>query len=166
MATKSFNIIYALSIDHGLVLEFFAFFSRFEYSLKRSRFLKPRRKAEADWDKYANSIKGQFKKIENPAFQDAIDFLKRNPPKTQIIEENELGWHDTLQGSGEHHERYILRLIATIRNNLFHGGKFPLPVGPIEDTARNQRLLQSGITILKQCLALSGSVGSIFEETA
>ena len=34
-------IIDALGVDRELVLEFFAYFSRFEYALKRSDFLKP-----------------------------------------------------------------------------------------------------------------------------
>jgi hypothetical protein len=163
---ESVNIIQALAIEHELVLQFFAIFSRFEYSLKRSGFLKPGEKVEANWDKYANSIKGQFAEVEDPTFQEAVEFLKREPPKTQTVAGKEFVWRDTVQGLGEHYERYILRLVGTVRNNLFHGGKYPHPTGPIEDVARNRRLLQAGITVINQCLALSASVRSIFEETA
>lgn len=166
MTSESVRLIESLCIDHELVLEFFAFFSRFEYSLKRSRFLKVGEKAEVNWDKYANSIRGKFAGIENLTFQNAVNYLMREPPRTQIIRGNELDWRYTVQGPGEHHECYILRLVRTIRNNLFHGGKYPHLIGPIVDDVRNRCLLQAGLTVLTECLTLSESVRYIFEEIA
>ncbi len=166
MSSGVLTVIDKLSADRELVFQFFAVFSRFEYSLKRSDFLKQGKKAEANWDTYANSIRGQFGGVRNQAFEDAVDFLRREPPRTQVIAGAQLDWCDTVQGPGEHDERYILRLIGTVRNNLFHGGKYPPPFGPISDVARNHQLLQAGITVLGQCLELSQSVRSKFEEAA
>lgn len=166
MSTDSLTVISALAPDANVVFQFFAFFSRFEYSLKRSGFLKPGERAEANWDTYANTLRGRFAIIDNPTFRDATDFLRREPPKTQVITCGELAWRETIQGAGEHHEQYILRLVRTVRNNLFHGGKYPVPLGQIIDVARNRLLLKAGVTILNECLVLSECVRSKFEDTA
>ena len=160
------KIIDALVADRDLVLRFFAVFSRFEYSLKRSGFLKTGEKAEPNWDTYANGLLGYFAGVQDEAFRDALAFLVKEPPKTQVIKGSDLDWKATVRGDGECHERFVLRLISTIRNNLFHGGKYPRPLGPMDDVARNRRLLEVGITILMQCLELSAEVRHRFEEAA
>ena len=160
------KVIDSLLLDRELVLQFFALFSRFEYALKRSRFLKVGDKAEADWDKYGNSLRGLFGVVKDPVFHDAIECLLKKPPDTQVVLGNNLDWKGTLRGDGEHDERYILRLVCTVRNNLFHGGKYPPPFGPVDDVARNRQLLQAGIAVLSHCLDLSEDVRTKFEETA
>jgi len=164
MSTYSPTVISALAPDADIVFQFFAFFSRFEYSLKRSGFLKPGERAEVNWDAYANTLRGRFAEMENHTFREAIDFLRRESPKTQVVDQGELSWRDTVQGTGECHERYILRLVQTVRNNLFHGGKYPLPLGPVTDVARNRHLLQASIAVLSECLKLSECVRAMFED--
>ena len=166
MASEASKLIELLQVDRGLVLEFFAFFSRFEYSLKRSGFLKPGDKAEPNWGTYANSLRGRFRQVQNNAFRESVAFFLSEPPKTQVVSGNDLDWSDTLQGQGEHHEHYVLRLVRTVRNNLFHGGKYPHPLGPIDDVVRNRRLLEAAIAVLSQCLELSDSVRAAFKEMA
>jgi hypothetical protein len=129
------EVIDALVGDRELVLQFFGFFSRFEYSLKRTGFLKPGDKAEPNWERYANSIRGHFGTVQDQVFRDAVAFLLKKPPRTQVVSGNDLDWIDTVQGDGEHYERYVLRLVSTVRNNLFHGGKFPTPIGSIDEVA-------------------------------
>jgi hypothetical protein len=163
MATEASKLIDSLHLDRELVLEFFTFFSRFEYSLKRSGFRK-KDKAEPNWDCYANSLRGLFGQVKDQAFREAVAFLLKEPPKTQVISGDDLDWSDTLPGDGQHHERYVLRLVSTVRNNLFHGGKYP--VGPIDDVARNQNLLRAAITVLDQCLELSERVRAVFRDAA
>lgn len=160
------KIVETLVVDRDLVLQFFGLFSRFEYSLKRSGFLKTGSKAEPNWDKYANSIQGRFGQLQDAEFQKAVAFLLKEPPKTQVVSGNNLGWSNTLRGPGEHQERYVLRLVSTVRNNLFHGGKYPHPFGPMGDVARNRDLLEGGIIVLRQCLELSDDVRTTFEQTA
>lgn len=74
----------------------------------------------------------------------------------------ELDWVDTRQGTGESNERYVLRLVTTIRNNLFHGGKYPK--APVSEVARNKKLLDAGIVVMNHCLELSDPVRAIFNE--
>jgi hypothetical protein len=159
-------IINALAVDRERVLDFFAYFSRFEYSLKRSGFLRPGAKAEPDWDAFANSLRGRFAGVQDADFRDAVAFLRREPPKTQVVSGNDLGWTETIPGNGEQDESYVLRLVRTVRNNLFHGGKYPYPAGPMVEVARNRRLLEAAITVLGQCLELSTAVRGAFEEAA
>jgi len=159
-------IMMALAVDRERVLNFFAYFSRFEYSLKRSGFLKPGNKAEPDWDEFANSIRGHFAKIQDATFLDAVTFLRAEPPKTQVVRGNDLDWAEAIRGKGEHDERYTLRLISIVRNNLFHGGKYPYPNGSMPDAGRNRRLLEAALTVLSQCLELSSAVRSAFEDAA
>jgi hypothetical protein len=83
-----------------------------------------------------------------------------------VVAGNQLQWQPTVQGPGETDERFLLRLVGTVRNNLFHGGKYPYPFGPVPDVARNQQLLESAIAVLERCLAISPNVGSAFAEVA
>jgi hypothetical protein len=69
--------------------------------------------------------------------------------------DGQLGWKKVKRRAGDSEERYLLRLIKTVRNNLFHGGTFANPGGPVEDPARNRPLLNACITILKACLYVS-----------
>lgn len=162
--TDSEKIIDALLIDRALALRFLATFSRFEYSLKRSNFLKSGVRAEPDWDGYANTLRGQFESVQDSSFREATAFLLKEPPKTQIVSSQGLDWQNTTRGDGQHDERYILRLVQTVRNNLFHGGKYPLK--PVEDVGRNKKLLEASIIVLDQCLKLSQDLRDVFYETA
>lgn len=159
-------IMTTLAVDRERVLDFFAYFSRFEYSLKRSGFLKPGQKAEPNWDAFANSLQGQFAGVQASDFRKAVEFLLREPPKTQVVSQSQLSWTDTARGAGEHYETYVLRLVRTVRNNLFHGGKYPCPAGPMPEVARNRYLLNASIAVLGQCLELSTAVRGAFEEAA
>jgi hypothetical protein len=116
---------------------------------------------KADWDSYANTLRGQFRSIKDPKFRHVVAFLKSQPPRKQIVEPGGgLGWVDTVHGTGESDERFVIRLVTTIRNNLFHGGKFPTTHNT--EVARNRRLLGAGIIVMNQCLELSASVKTMF----
>jgi hypothetical protein len=157
----------SLGADREHVLEFFFLFSRFEYALKRSSvFLKDQERAEADWDKYGNSLKGRFRAVNDATFLKALNYLESNPPSVQIVVNSYLNWKPTSRGDGESRERYILLTVQTVRNNLFHGGKYPHPTGPVPEVARNRQLIEVCIAVLNQCLALSPEVEGHFAEAA
>ena len=160
---KEYAFVEKLAGDSKLVLRFLAVFSRFEYALKRAGYLKKSENAEPNWDTFANKLKGDFKRVQETSFKEAVKYLLQNPPKTQIVSGKQLDWTNNKQGDGESKERYILRLIQTIRNNLFHGGKYP--TGPMYDTARDQNLLTNALIVLKQCLELGNDVREFFAET-
>jgi len=164
--TEPEDIVEALGIDRVLVLRFFGVFSRFEYSLKRSGLVRGHDQVEPDWDTYANGLRGKFQSVDDPGFNDAIKVLVDAPPRKQILSGSNLDWKATVVGADEQLESYVLRLIRIVRNNLFHGGKYPIPVGPLEDVGRNSLLLEASLTVLKQCLRLSPDLRAVFEETA
>ena len=166
MAGETYRWVCRMAEDQDLVFKFFAVFSRFEYSLKRTSFLKKSTRAEPDWDAYANTLCGQFVAVTDAQFRVSCAYLKDEPPKQQVVAENQLLWRETAQGSRESEEQYILRLVRTVRNNLFHGGKYPYPFGLIDDVARNRGLLEASIVVLEQCLALSPAVRAVFCEAA
>jgi len=57
-----------------------------------------------------------------------------------------------------------LRMVRSIRNNLFHGGKYNIEVH--EDTDRTEHLLRSSLVVLEECLELSPEVRLHFEEAS
>ena len=53
---------------------------------------------------------------------------------------------------------WLLLMVRTVRNNLFHGGKFPLI--PVSEPSRDSTLLHHSITILAACLPLERTFNS------
>jgi hypothetical protein len=164
------ELIQSLTGDNGeLILRFFVTFSRFEYALKRAGFVRgDRNDALPDWSTFAKE-KGNalFDGPQDNEFIDARAFLFREPPKKQIkrvtASGTSLGWQVNTHGSGESDAEYLLRLVRAVRNNLFHGGKYPdAPVNG--QRLRNSRLLQACLVILERCLALDARVKQFFEE--
>ncbi len=146
--------------DRKLVLAFFTVFSRFEYALKTSGLVAEGRHREAapDWNAFATELRGRFAAVHDKRFANACAYLRGAPPRRQVLIKGRLRWEDSHPRHGEYDERYLLRLVRTVRNNLFHGSKFPYGVGPDLDALRNRRLLEAGIAVLEQCLALSPKV--------
>ncbi|MFC1541766.1 hypothetical protein ACFL50_04875 [Candidatus Latescibacterota bacterium] len=159
------NVIDKLGLNRDLVFQFFGIFSRLEYSLKRCLKFRKKDIAEANWDVYANSLQGKFATVQDSEFKNAVAFLVDAPPRKQVVSDRNLDWKDTNCGEGERDENYVLRLVKYVRNNLFHGGKYPDPSGPVEDVGRNSELIKASIVILLYCLQLSPEVQHYFEET-
>jgi len=83
-----------------------------------------------------------------------------------VAPEGTLGWAETKRGPSEREEEFLVRLVRTIRNNLFHGGKFPYPDGPVQDVARDRELINSALVVLKEALALHPDLDATFREAA
>ena len=60
--------------------------------------------------------------------------------------------------------KWLLVMARCVRNNLFHGGKFPLI--RISDPSRDRDLLLSAIIILRRTLAMDAAVEAIFSDLA
>jgi hypothetical protein len=159
---------YTIQFDRELVLEFFLEFSRFEYALKRAGFLKQGTDdAIPDWDGFAQSLRERLGKKQDSQLGRARSVLMMKPPKKQVKgPSGGLAWRDNTPGDGEHEEAFLLRLVRTVRNNLFHGGKYPYPDGPVDDPARDRELLRAAIDVLRACRRLSPRVDSLFKEAA
>lgn len=161
MRTQPELLFRTVAGDAELIFRFFAVFSRYEYALKRTGFLvKNRKDATADWDSYANEVRGRLAASTSKALRDACVLLQDWSPRKQVVVSGTLGWESVAQGKGESEEAYVLRLVRVVRNNLFHGGKFPS--GPVPEVARNGQLITSCLVVLEESVAWSQDVESAF----
>ena len=139
-------------LDKELVYKFFWSFSVFECALKREGFLKsqgPNKYATADWGEFGKAISGKFCEVTIDDFQESLQVLESASPKQQIVRNGELAWKTIFKGKKENREQYALRLLKTVRNNLFHGGKYP--DGMVESIERNKIILHAALTVLYGC---------------
>lgn len=133
-----------MHIPQSLVLEFFVTFSRFEYALKRAGYLKKKSNASADWVRFAEDV--QALPDDNKAvILDSAPYLQGRPPKKQIAVNGALQWQ--IRPMGASPIQSLIESVKTVRNNLFHGGKFPEEL--ISEPARDEQLLRDCIRVLQ-----------------
>lgn len=148
----------AAAPDRQLAWQFFVLFARTEYALKRcSFFKKDRRTAEADWDAFALEIST----IPSDA-KIAAAYLCANPPRRQELVDGALHWSEIPHGEGERELVFVCRCIKTVRNNLFHGGKFQ--DGPIDEPIRDRKLLACASDVIIALVDSSQRVRRVFLE--
>lgn len=150
--------------ETGLVADFFGLFARLEYALKATpRYLAgDDNKATANWDRFADDLKGKLSKADSE-FESAASRLLSQPPQKQVVKNRRLTWAEVGR-NGAAKEKFLLQLIRVVRNNLFHGGKFP--EGSFTDPARDRALIQDCIVILEAALHQVAEVEERFYETA
>ena len=149
-----------LTIDRDLLFKFFVVFSKFEFALKNSPFLRgDESRAEPDWECFAASLRCSFQASTSLQLKEACEYLLSNPPKKQVKVNDRLAWSSNDPDSLSEVERLLL-LVRRVRNNLFHGGKFSAE--GFEDTSRQERLLKGALMILAECLRLSPEVRSLY----
>jgi hypothetical protein len=154
-------------LDRDLVLDFFWKFSVFECALKREGFLARGRDNTAlpKWKLFASEVQEKFAQVSLPGFNEAVEELLRLSPQRQVVrDDGRLGWSPVEQEAGESKASYVLRLLKTARNNLFHGGKYP--DGPIAEVARDRNFLRAALAILDGCYELHPGVKRWIDEAA
>ncbi len=156
----------ASALDRELVFEFFWKFSVFECALKREGFLRTGGDdaAEPDWSRFGRAIEGQFTQVSVKGFREAVAELGHLSPQRQIVRDSRLTWVPIVRKESDSDEVFTLRLLKTARNNLFHGGKYP--DGPIDEIARNRKILCAAIMILDGCYELHAGLRSWINEAA
>jgi len=150
------------ALDRDLVFDFFWRFSAFECALKRTGFLSANPHVAADWRSFAKAIQGKFSTVEHFAFREAVDKLMRLSPKRQILENGKLDWEKIERKPGQSDEEFTVVLLKTVRNNLFHGGKYPGI--HIDEIARDRDILAAASIILAGCYPLHAQVKSTIDE--
>jgi len=167
---------YQTRANQQLLLDFFLIFSRFEYALKVSGFFKvpdqrrydPRcpPAAEPDWDSFAVSLRGIFLENRTECLRQASQYLLNSPPNKQVIIKAGCGWaiawETPIRPQHETDIEFILRMVRSVRNNLFHGGKHDMELH--EQTERTEQLLRSSLAILNESLTLSPRVKDVFDQ--
>jgi hypothetical protein len=134
-----------MDLDKDLTYRFFMCFARMEYALKRSGFRRRHQQGrgfDIAWDQFADSIRSRWAELlEDDRFRAARDFLIAAPPMKQVVlEGGALDWEEIKPYGPE--AGFLLDCVRRVRNNLFHGGKFPS--GPIASPERNTLLLEQG----------------------
>ena len=132
-----------------LTFEFFILFSKFECALKHSGYLKRSRGyAEPDWNKFADNSEASLEKLFSYSNQRTVShalYITTAPPKRQWVENGRLTWKET---ESPRNFKDFLNCIKTVRNNLFHGGKFGCD--GFTDPERSFQLIAASIAILAE----------------
>ena len=153
------------ALDRDLVFEFFWKFSVFECALKRSGFLKKKKKiAEPDWDDFASKIDDQFNALDSPGFREAVAKIIRLSPRRLMNRELKLKWEPMERELNQTDAVYVSRLLRNVRNNLFHGGKYP--DGQQFEIARDREILRTALTILDGYYELHPGIQCLIREIA
>lgn len=150
--------------DRQLAWEFFVFFSRFEYALKRSgRYLAGgASRAQPNWDRFGVDNEAAFWADAPEDVEAAVHYFRTTPPRKQVVRSNALAWSEPQTYEAGPELVWLLLMIRTVRNNLFHGGKFPLI--HVEEPSRDSELLLHALTILSACLPLDRDLQRKFEQ--
>jgi len=145
------SILDLLNVPRALTLEFMATFARFEFSLKKSGYARgDNSQVSPDWDVFANDMAKLDAAVLAPVLA-ATQYLQQHPPKKQVLDNGLIRWVDR-QGTSGSAIGDVLLSVRTVRNNVFHGGKFP--DGMITDPLRDEQLIRDCLHVLSELLLL------------
>ena len=136
--------------------EYFLLLSKLEYALKNADFVKgnDRDNAQPDWDKFFNDVQSKIKlDIESDDIQEFLN----HPPARQLFKGGILSWSKP-QKILCSDSRRVLDTCLTIRNNLFHGGKYG-----DGNAGRNEVLLSAATKILTSAMNVHPQVKQNFD---
>lgn len=118
--------------------------------------------AKPNWDGFASHVNAQFP-VNDDQVAAAVAFYSAAPPRRQVRFNGALDWSAPEARVGNEPVLiWLLRAIRVVRNNLFHGGKFPQFI--FNDPSRNGALLRHAIVILAAALTLDARVNAMFFE--
>ncbi len=153
----------ANSQDRRLAIKFFIFFSRLEFALKRTQYGlgDEEREAKANWDLFGSRHNDTFLARREGSLLAAWKYFDEHPPRKQILPCGRLDWSEEDRRDITQPElKWLLTMIRRVRNNLFHGGKFPLRA--IEEPSRDCTLLGHSLVVLQDCLEYDPAVREVF----
>jgi hypothetical protein len=158
MTNEDGGVLQFVNLMPPEAIEFFATFSRAEYTLKRHGYCFMRGgQLVVDWNRFADEMPMFVQAIRQHGFAQT---LLDTPPKKQIIDQNGLlDWQDA-QPIGENIRR-LFEMIRRVRNNLFHGGKFHADLNT--DTSRSVNLLRESTWVIYR--AIDGHPNHAIRET-
>jgi len=94
--------------------------------------------------------------LGTPELQEAVNFLFKNPPRLQVIDAGKVEFIESPYSVKLTELRRLLLYVRRVRNNMFHGGKFPL--NGEDGDRRNALLLEHSLTVLEACADLDEDV--------
>lgn len=134
-----------------IAFDFFYWFSRFEFALKENKLLKRNdvgENAEPGWDVFIERCADIFKHSEQ-----TLELLVLNPKRQKVGPHSAVEWKEVGMGDCRSDLCKVVRLLKTVRNNLFHGGKHG--ADGWDDPERTKKLLSSGKAILDQLATMA-----------
>jgi hypothetical protein len=137
---------------------FFKIFSRFEFALKESGYLREGRYASANWHTFARDLTNAF--FTEVCESRKASTLLRNPPKTQKVRQGSLEFEPTTLPTNT---QELFEAVCRVRNNLFHGGKSGEPDADPSDPRRNEKLIAEAQWVLEFALQRCDKVRNEFE---
>jgi hypothetical protein len=138
-------------VPKDLTIEFVGTFARFEYALKRAAYVQgDESSVSADWDRLANELNALGAAALAPVFK-CSSYLQKCPPTKQVLRAGELHW-ELRKGTCGSAIGDVLVDVRTVRNNVFHGGKFP--DGPEPEPLRDEQLIKDCLAVLKSVLEI------------
>lgn len=145
------SILKSLNISRDLALEFLATFSRFEFALKKAGYVHgDDTKVVPDWDSFSRDV-ARFDAATLAPVLGSCGYLRQHPPKKQVLQNGVVQWVHRKRGSGSAIGDVLLS-VRTVRNNVFHGGKFP--DGPVVEPLRDEALIRDCLAALMGLLDL------------
>ena len=108
------------SLQDELAYKFIKEFSRFEFALKRAGYCKQQgNKLIVEWWRFAEYNSKKYNPIPGE-----ISYLVDNPPLRQMKINGALDWQPIENRPSTITLKWLLTAVYTVRNNLFHGGKW------------------------------------------
>lgn len=141
---------------HKLASTFLLVFSRFEFALKaigyadnQGTFL------VVKWRKFADDNNCAF----DPSQNDTADYLPliTSPPSRQTKVGDTLRWEgEPARNPPDADLRWLLEMVYRVRNNLFHGGKWP------REEPRDKDLIEASMWMIAKCIELDANLNSSY----
>jgi len=134
-----------LDIDRNTVCDFFATFSRVEFSLKEMGYTRNVRGVISPaWRSFAKDMNQKVQVEVDSDLGEAIRYLCAEPPMLQVAAQN---WQQQ-ELYGQTRLEQAIDAACRVRHNLFHGGKHT----PHSPPGRDQKLVVSALSVLLACV--------------
>lgn len=135
----------------ALAFDFFYWFSRFEFALKEHKYLKSHTagaNADPGWGEFVKKWEGKYS-----TSAEAIALMTAKPEQQIVAANHDLEWKTVDLTACKSDLARVVRLLKTVRNNLFHGGKHG--GAGWDDPKRTEMLLSYGRAVLDQLASLA-----------
>lgn len=109
-----------------------------------------------DWEKFEKDMGSIF--FETHKERCDLKILIDAPPKKQTVEGKKPIWED--KGAPVTDTKSLFKAVRRVRNNLFHGGKYPN--GPVREPSRDDKLIAACLLVLELALEHDKEVGRAF----
>lgn len=148
--------------DRDLVRDFLFVFSRAEYALKATGFVKvgPHDVPKIQWTDFARELGDRLFNCPDAAIENAQQYLVENPPKKQTYGTHGLVWKERRQRSDQSSAEFLIESATQVRHNLFHGGKDLM--GRLAE--RDRELVQAAMLIIAFAISLHPQVEKVFQD--